>query len=120
MQPVKDIEHLSEKHHDRLIPITEVQEKHVSTPTDKDVLVRQFAAERDLREDLPKEHVIVDKGEQVIEREIHHVHHIVRPVIEREVHEHERVHTTIPTHHVVIEAPIVHQRVLHQLMDLKE
>ncbi|GAA6038870.1 hypothetical protein JCM8097_000544 [Rhodosporidiobolus ruineniae] len=118
-QPVLDTQHAAEQHRQKVVPVTEIKEAHVATEEDK----AQFAAlntAKDQFVEAPKEKVIIDKGEQVVENVSHAVHHIVQPVIERDTHEHHRIHTVIPIHATVHEAPIVHSSVQHEPMSLKD
>ncbi|KAK4047693.1 hypothetical protein OIV83_005201 [Microbotryomycetes sp. JL201] len=119
VQPVHDTRHEEHKHHERVHPTTEVYEKHVSTDQDKAALAG-LSRDSDTKDVLPKERVVVDKGEIVNENVHHHVHHVVQPTIMRDTHEHHTVHTTIPTHQTVHEAPIVHQSVQHEPMHIKD
>ncbi|GAA6002251.1 hypothetical protein JCM10207_003147 [Rhodosporidiobolus poonsookiae] len=118
-QPVLDTQHAAEVHHEKAVPITEIKENHVATDEDK----AQFAAlntAKDTLVEAPREKVIVDKGEKVHENVTHHISHLVQPVVERDTHEHHRIHTVIPVHQTVHEAPIVHSSVQHEPMSLKD
>lgn len=72
VQPVRDTQHSEERHHEQAVPTTEVYEKHVSSDQDKAALAN-LNRERDSREELAKDRVIVDKGEVVNENVKHHV-----------------------------------------------
>ncbi|BGP14575.1 hypothetical protein JCM10213_001924 [Rhodosporidiobolus nylandii] len=119
VQPVLDEQHAAEVHHEKVIPQTEIRESHVATDEDK----VQFAALNTAKDSLveaPREKVIVDKGEVVNEHLEHHVHHVVQPVVERDTHEHHRIHTVIPVHQTTHEAPIIHSSVQHAPMSLSD
>ncbi|GAA5855559.1 hypothetical protein JCM8547_007890 [Rhodosporidiobolus lusitaniae] len=119
VQPVLDTQHAAEVHREKVVPVTEVRESHVATDEDK----AQFASlntSKDTVVDAGKERVIIDKGESVVENTSHHVHHVVQPVIERDTHEHQRIHTVIPVHQTTHEAPIVHSSVQHEPMSLAD
>ncbi|KAG6811098.1 hypothetical protein H0H92_008986 [Tricholoma furcatifolium] len=84
---------------------------------------------RNTLEHADPEHVSIDKGETVNERQHHHVHHIVQPVIHKErltqlsaspAIEPHRIHTTIPIHHVTHEAPVVHRSQAHEPILMEE
>ncbi|KAK4049099.1 hypothetical protein OIO90_005569 [Microbotryomycetes sp. JL221] len=119
VQPVYDTQHEAEKHHEVVHPTTEIYEKHVSTDQDKAALAG-LSRDKDTKEHVEKDRVVVDKGEAVSENVHHHVHHVVQPKIMRDTHEHHTIHTTIPTHQTVHEAPIVHQSVQHEPMSIKD
>ncbi|BGP07970.1 hypothetical protein JCM10049v2_003815 [Rhodotorula toruloides] len=119
VQPVLDEQHKGETRHEKNVPVTEINERHVATDEDK----AQFASlgkERDTFQEAPREKTIVDRGEQVHENTHHHVHHVVQPEIERDTHEHHRIHTTVPIHERVEEAPVVHQSVKHEALPISE
>ncbi|PRQ73153.1 hypothetical protein AAT19DRAFT_15906 [Rhodotorula toruloides] len=119
VQPVVDEQHAGEVHHEKAVPVTEIRERHVATDEDK----MQFASlnkAKDSVVEAPRERTIIDRGEQVHENVQHHVHHIVQPTIERDTHEHHKIHTTIPIHETVHEAPVVHQSTVHEPLPLKE
>ncbi|GAA5967245.1 hypothetical protein JCM11641_000487 [Rhodosporidiobolus odoratus] len=119
VQPVLDTQHASEVHHEKAVPVTKIKESHVATDEDR----AQFAAlntAKDSVVEAPREKVIIDRGEQVVENVSHHVHHVVQPVVERDTHEHHRIHTVIPVHQTTHEAPIVHSSVSHEPMSLKD
>ncbi|GAA5849018.1 hypothetical protein JCM5353_008660 [Sporobolomyces roseus] len=118
-QPVLDTQHSAEVHHEKVIPQTEIKERHVATEEDKNMLASLNTA-RDSRVEAPSEKVIIDKGEKVNTNTSHHVHHLVQPVIERDTHEHHKTHTVVPVHQTTHEAPIVHQSVAHEPMALKD
>ncbi|BGP38613.1 hypothetical protein JCM10450v2_002562 [Rhodotorula kratochvilovae] len=119
VQPVLDTQHAAEVQHEKAVPVTEINERHVATDEDK----AQFASlntAKDTVVEAPREKVIIDKGEQVRENVSHHVHHVVQPSIERDVHEHHRIHTVVPIHQTTHEAPVVHASVLHEPLSLKD
>jgi hypothetical protein len=119
IQPVVDTQHAAEVQHQKNIPVTQIKENHVATQEDK----AQFAAlnrEHDTVNEAAREKTIIDKGETVRENTHHHVHHTVQPVIERDVHTHEREHTTVPIHQTTHEAPIVHQSQQHAPLRIDE
>lgn len=110
-QPIKHEEHAAEKQHVKAHPVTKINEKHASTDKDAQLLasVAHSHGHRDEVNHAPVQHQIVDKGEQVKETVHHHIHNVVVPLVSHDAHEHHRIKTTIPTHHVLHEAPIIHQ-----------
>ncbi|GAA5899766.1 hypothetical protein JCM5296_004216 [Sporobolomyces johnsonii] len=118
-QPVLDTQHSAEVHHEKIVPETHIRENHVATDEDK-AMFASLKTAKDTVTEAPREKTIIDKGEQVVENVSHHVHHVVQPVIERDTHEHHRIHTVIPVHQRVEEAPIVHASVQHEPMSLKD
>lgn len=110
-QPIKHEEHAAEKVHTKAHPVTHVSEKHASTDKDAQLLasVAHSHGHRDEVKKAPVNHQVVDKGEKVKETVHNHVHNVVVPLVQHDEHEHHRIKTTIPTHHVLHEAPIIHQ-----------
>ncbi|GJN89307.1 hypothetical protein Rhopal_002287-T1 [Rhodotorula paludigena] len=118
-QPVLDTQHSAEVQHEKSVPVTHVRENHVATDEDK----AQFASlghAHDSKVEAPRERTIIDRGEKVHENTHHHVHHVVQPEIERDTHEHHRIKTTIPVHQETHEAPIVHESVAHEPLNIKD
>jgi hypothetical protein len=110
-QPIKHEEHAVEQVHQRSHPVTKISEKHAST--DKDAkLLSTIATGHGYKDEVrvgAKDHTIVDQGEVVNESVHHHIHNVVVPLISHDAHEHHRIKTVIPTHHVLHEAPIIHE-----------
>ncbi|KAG6895592.1 hypothetical protein C0992_000472 [Termitomyces sp. T32_za158] len=97
-------------HREKVNIITNVRE--TSDETD-DETHGQPQHHKDSRDATERERAIIDKGESISEREIHHVHHIIQPIINKETIEQHRIHTTIPIHQVTHEAPIIHKSQTH-------
>jgi len=68
-------------------------------------------------EHAPTERRVVDMGEQVNETVHHHVHNVIQPIVQKETVAPTKIHTTVPLHHTVHEAPIVHSSIAHEPMD---
>ena len=114
VQPVVDSEHSAEKVHSKIHPVTRVQETHASTDKDAALLTSVAGKHKDEYTEAPLHRQVVDKGELVNESIHHHVHNVVQPIIEKDSHEYHRIQTTIPTHVVTHEAPIVHESTQHK------
>ncbi|KAG5340708.1 hypothetical protein C0989_000588 [Termitomyces sp. Mn162] len=108
-QPITDKNLKDEVHHDKIHPVANVRE----TPDEVSILYGQTHQHRDSREEGSHKRTVIDKGESVNEREIHHVHHVVQPVINKETIEQHRIHTIIPIHQITHEAPVVHKSQIH-------
>jgi len=110
-QPIKHEEHAAEKSHQKSHPVTKINEKHASTDKDAKLLntVALNHSHKDEVKHAPVNHKIVDQGEKVNETVHHHIHNVVVPLVSHDAHEHHRIKTTIPTHHVLHEAPIIHE-----------
>ena len=113
-QPVLDSEHGSEQQHQKVAPVTEVREKHASTDKDAALLASVAGNHTDTYAEGALHRQVVDKGEKVRENVHHHIHNVVQPIIEKDTHEYHRIQTTIPTHVVSHEAPIVHESTHHK------
>ncbi|KAG6829734.1 hypothetical protein H0H87_010406, partial [Tephrocybe sp. NHM501043] len=87
---------------------------HANKPEEGSTLQRgQIRRHEDSLDQGDNERVVIDRGEAINEREHHHVHHIVQPIIEKETIEQHRIHTVIPVHQVTHEAPVVHKSQTH-------
>ncbi|GAA5836045.1 hypothetical protein JCM9279_002175 [Rhodotorula babjevae] len=120
VQPVLDTQHQAEVQRENVVAPTEIRERHVATDEDKAQFASLASGAKDTVTEAAKERVIIDKGERVTENVSHHVHHVVQPQIERDVHEHHRIHTVVPVHQTTHEAPVVHASVLHEPLSLKD
>ncbi|KAJ8482425.1 hypothetical protein ONZ45_g14959 [Pleurotus djamor] len=90
-QPVNHALQLPEHVEERVHPVT-----HVRHHQDETV-------------DHPVDRTVVDRGIFENETVQHHVTEVVQPIINKQVTERRRIQTTIPSHHEIHEAPIVHQ-----------
>ncbi|CDR88348.1 uncharacterized protein SPSC_04175 [Sporisorium scitamineum] len=114
VQPVLDSEHAAEKVHSKIHPVTKVHETHASTDKDAALLTSVAGKHQDQYTEAPLHRQVVDKGETVNEHIHHHIHNVVQPIIQKDSHEYHRIQTTIPTHVVTHEAPIVHESTHHK------
>jgi len=114
VQPVLDSEHAAEKVHSKIHPVTRVHETHASTDKDAALLTSVAGKHQDKFAEAPVHRQVVDKGELVNEHIHHHIHNVVQPIIQKDSHEYHRIQTTIPTHVVTHEAPIVHESTQHK------
>lgn len=110
-QPVHYAEHTPEQSHLKAHPLTNIVEKHASSEKEEKLLstIAHDHGHKSTVTYAPVDHQIVDRGEKVRETVHHHIHNIVIPLLEHDVHEYHRIRTCIPTNHVVHEAPIIHQ-----------
>lgn len=120
VQPVKDVVQGETEHHHKVLPTKELREQHASTTEDQRAFERLHSGHRDEVIQGQKTRDVIDKGEIVTENVQHHLHHVVQPVIERDVHEKAIHHTQIPVHQVVHEAPIIHGVQKHEPMAIKD
>ncbi|KAI5477968.1 hypothetical protein MNV49_005760 [Pseudohyphozyma bogoriensis] len=119
VQPVLDTQHLEAVTVDNKHDVSKVEEYHTNSTEE----ARKFAAynvHKNETHQREKERHVIDKGEQVHEVIHHHVHRIVQPIIVRDVHHYNNIRTTIPIHHTVHEAPIVHESKTHEPIRLDE
>lgn len=119
-QPVLDSEHGAEKVHQKIHPVTRVQEQHASTDKDAALLTSVAGKHTDTYAEAPVHRQVVDRGEKVKEHIHHHIHNVVQPIIEKDTHEYHRIQTVIPTHVVTHEAPIVHESTHHKPVSKEE
>lgn len=120
-QEVLDTHHDAEQQHAKVIPQTQVHEKHASS--DKDAALLDAVVGKHSKDKVAQgvnEHQIVDKGELVNEHTHHHVTNLITPVIVKDSHEHHRVKTTIPVHEVQEHAPVVHESIQHKPISKEE
>ncbi|BGP29694.1 hypothetical protein JCM10296v2_001433 [Rhodotorula toruloides] len=102
VQPLVDERHLEVVHSYREVPVTHVEESHANTAEEKALLARLNAQSISTYTIVPHERVTVDKGEtQVVENVIHHVHTIVQPVWQRDLHEYYRLNSNFSPETVI-------------------
>jgi len=117
VQPVLDREEIDEQHHQRNVPVTRIHEKHVNEDEgDRNAYLALGQNHKDTVQHVQGERQVVDAGETVNETVHHHVHNVIQPIIEKETIAPTRIHTTVPLHHTVHEAPIVHSSIAHEPM----
>ncbi|GAA96417.1 uncharacterized protein L969DRAFT_95745 [Mixia osmundae IAM 14324] len=108
-QPIYDERNNAEQHERRSVPVTQIKEGHATADADKAAFAAQVGQHSDRTTHSGKDRQVIDKGERLTENTHHHVHNVVQPIIERDVHQNTRIHTTIPVSQETHEAPIVHQ-----------
>ncbi|KZT58347.1 hypothetical protein CALCODRAFT_495073 [Calocera cornea HHB12733] len=117
VQPVQHREEMDEVHQQRGVPVTRIHEKHVNEDEgDREAFLGLGQKHQDRVEHLPAQRQVVDAGETVNETVHHHVHNVIQPIVQKETIAPTRIHTTVPLHHVVHEAPIVHSSISHEPM----
>ncbi|KAF8902723.1 hypothetical protein CPB85DRAFT_1417184 [Mucidula mucida] len=118
--PVTQKEEKDEVHHEKIHPMTEVHEKHANTNDDTVRLDAQVQGNKDHVYHGDKERTVLDKGTAVNEHVHHHTHHVIQPIIEKETFDRHRVHTVIPSHEEIHEAPIVHDSQQHAPISMQD
>lgn len=120
VQPIVDKQVQDEVHHENQVPVTTIREQHVNTEDDVNLLRGIGEKHRDTETHRPTERTIVDRGEIVNENVHHHVHHVTQPVVQQEVVDRHRIHTTIPIKQVTHEAPIIHKTSTHEPIHMSD
>lgn len=114
VQPIHETEHAAEVSHQKVHPVTHIEEKHASTDKDAALLANVAGTHKDEKMTAPLQRTVVDKGERVTEHIHHHIHNVVQPVLHKDTHEHHRIHTVIPSTITTHEAPIIHESTMHK------
>jgi len=120
VQPIIDRQVNDEVIHEKAVPVTRIVEQHVNTDEDRNLFRGLGEKHQDSEVHRSKERTVVDLGEKVHEKQIHHVHHLTAPVIEQEVVDRHKIHTVIPTHHITHEAPIIHKSSIHEPISIAD
>ncbi|GAA5887838.1 hypothetical protein JCM16303_007354 [Sporobolomyces ruberrimus] len=98
IQPIVDEQHSEEVHLFREVPVTSIKENHAMSAEDK-ALFERLNIGAGTTTIIPHEKVVVNKGETMrTETIIHHVHHIVQPIWQRDLHEYFRLNPPNPAH----------------------
>lgn len=114
VQPIVDKVEKDEVIHENAVPVTKIEERHTSTQEDRGLFSGLASQHKDTETHRAKERTVVDLGERVHENVHHHVHHVTQPVVQQEVVDRHRIHTTIPITHTTHEAPIIHKSSTHE------
>ncbi|KAF9029457.1 hypothetical protein BDZ89DRAFT_1065415 [Hymenopellis radicata] len=118
--PVTHREEKEEVHHEKIHPVTNVHERHANSKDDTTRLAAQVEGHKDHVHHGDKERTVIDKGTVVHENVHHHTHHVIQPIIEKETFDKHRIHTVIPLHEEVHEAPIVHESQKHAPIGMED
>ncbi|GAA6020179.1 hypothetical protein JCM11491_005557 [Sporobolomyces phaffii] len=96
IQPIVDEQHAEEVHLFREVPVTTIKENHAMSAEDR-ALFERLNIGAGTTTIIPHDKVVVNKGETMrTETIIHHVHHIVQPIWQRDLHEYFRLNPTNP------------------------
>ncbi|GAA5991559.1 hypothetical protein JCM5350_002614 [Sporobolomyces pararoseus] len=96
IQPIIDEQHTEEVHLFREVPVTSIKENHAMSDEDR-ALFDRLNIGAGTTTVIPHEKVVVNKGETMrTETIIHHVHHIVQPIWQRDLHEYFRLNPPNP------------------------
>ncbi|GAA5951346.1 hypothetical protein JCM3765_002450 [Sporobolomyces pararoseus] len=96
IQPIIDEQHTEEVHLFREVPVTSIKENHAMSDEDR-ALFDRLNIGAGTTTIIPHEKVVVNKGETMrTETIIHHVHHIVQPIWQRDLHEYFRLNPPNP------------------------
>lgn len=94
IQPIRDEVHTEQVHAFREVPLTYIKENHAASAEDR-ALFERLNIGPSTTTIIPHDKVVVDKGETMrSEHIIHHVHHIVQPIWQRDLHEYFRLNPT--------------------------
>ncbi|GAA5944171.1 uncharacterized protein JCM15063_000167 [Sporobolomyces koalae] len=98
IQPIVDERHAEEVHLFREVPVTHIKENHAMSEEDR-ALFDRLNVGGGTTTIIPHEKVVINKGETMrTENIIHHVHHIVQPIYQRDLHEYFRLNPPNPAH----------------------
>jgi hypothetical protein len=109
-QPLKQEENVSGTTTEKTKATTEIEENHAAATDENKAKLNNISQsfERDNGGQLgSQDKTVIDKGESVNENVHTHVQNVVVPVVDKDVHEHNKIKTVIPTHQVINEAPII-------------
>ncbi|GAA6064310.1 hypothetical protein JCM10212_005047 [Sporobolomyces blumeae] len=96
LQPIIDEVHTEAVTLFREVPVTHIKENHAASAEEK-ALFDRLNIGPSTTTIIPHDKVVVDKGETMrTEHIIHHVHHIVQPIWQRDLHEYFRLNPPNP------------------------
>ncbi|KAJ9125859.1 hypothetical protein QFC24_002643 [Naganishia onofrii] len=109
VQPIVDKQVLDTKHEFNVLPEVTRESKHDMIPEHRAKLEEQRNLYHNTQTAAPVVREQVAGGVQANEHVHHHVHETIQPVIQRETVASTHVHTTIPIHEKIHDAPVVHE-----------
>lgn len=107
VQPLSHREVLPENHTHNLIPMRKTEHHHEDKEENQRKLAEFAAMFRDMSITHETTHSKAHQPAVIGEHVHHHVHEVVQPIIYKETHQRETVHTTVPIHEVH------HQKAMH-------
>jgi hypothetical protein len=96
------------------------ESKHDMLPEHREKLEQQRTLYRDTKEVGETQRTLATAPAVAAEHVHHHVHETIQPVINRETVQNTHVHTTIPIHEKIHDAPIVHEHTVLPTVSLAE
>lgn len=108
VQPLSHTETLPTKHTHNLIPIKHTTHHHGDLEATKARVAAELAVFKNHSMRMPVTHTNATLPPVIGEHYHHHVHEVVQPVVYKEVHAPEVVHTTIPIHETHHYEPVHH------------
>lgn len=118
--PVKDLVTKEEVHHNKIEEsetILENIEASAETAQLFDSLGQDY---QDLEIQNVQPKVLVNRPDHLLQKNFYHIHNVIQPILEREIHDRHRIHTTIPVHRITHDAPIIHKSIQHEPLELSE
>jgi len=109
VQPIEAHETLATKHEYNVVPEVVRESKHDMLPEHKEKLEQQRQLYGNATTVGETQRTNVQAAAVANEHVHHHVHETIQPVIQKETIQPTHVHTTIPIHEKIHDAPIVHE-----------
>lgn len=120
VQPIVDQQTLPTQHQYNVVPEVTRESKHDMLPEHREKLEQQRTLYRDTKEVGETQRSLATAPAVAAEHVHHHVHETIQPVINRETVQNTHVHTTVPIHEKIHDAPIVHEHTVLPTVSLAE
>jgi len=120
VQPIQDQQVVPTKHEHNILPEITKESKHDMLPEHREKLEGQRTLYQNTQTVAPVERTELANAGQVNEHVHHHVHETIQPVIQRETIAPTTVHTVVPIHEKIHDAPIVHEHTVLPTVTLDE
>jgi hypothetical protein len=109
VQPVEAHEVKATEHKHNILPEVTREHKEDMLPEHREKLEAMRTQQQNVQQVGSVERTEAHQGAVANESVIHHVHETIQPVVQKETIAPTTVHTTVPIHEKIHEAPIVHE-----------
>jgi len=109
VQPVEAHEVKATEHKHNILPEVTREHKEDMLPDHREKLEAMRTQQQNVQQVGSVERTEAHQGAVANESVIHHVHETIQPVVQKETIAPTTVHTTVPIHEKIHEAPIVHE-----------
>jgi len=121
VQPLKEEDIRGEKHFDNVVGVQESERSSHNQGQVEAHLSKLHGQHADAEEHVRHDREVLQGGVAGEQEHVHHhIHETVQPVIDKDIHHKKVVHTTIPVHEKIVEAPVMHETQYNPVLTTEE